>query len=120
MSSVHRINLATAWQPPAAGSTAWVRRFGRPDGLEPSTRVWLVLEGGPAAKLTLNGEALPAGDRHDVTGALAIRNELLLEPPLPLPAAEAAADPDGQPAHGRRPLDPRLGRLHLEIVTDHP
>lgn len=120
MSSVHRINLTTAWQPPAAGTTAWVRRFGRPDGLEPPTRVWLVHEGGPAATLTLNGSALPAGDRHEVTGALAKRNELLLEPLVPLPAAEAAADPAGQPAHGRQPLDPRLGRLHLEIESDHP
>ncbi len=120
MSGVHRINLATAWLPPEAGSTAWLRRFGRPDGLEPPTRVWLVHEGGPAARLTLNGAALPAGDRHDVTKALATRNELVLEPLIPLPAAEAAADLAGQPAHGRRPLDPRLGRLYLEIVSDHP
>jgi len=120
MSGVHRINLSTAWQPPAAGSAAWVRRFGRPAGLEPSTRVWLVHIGGPAARLTLNGKALPAGNRHDVTPALAKRNELLLEPQTLTPVAEDGTDATGQPADGRRPLDPQLGRLHLEIVTGHP
>ncbi len=120
MSGVHQINLSTAWQPPAAGSAAWVRRFGRPAGLGPSTRVWLVRVGGPAAQLSLNGTALPAGYRHDVTAALTTRNELLLEPQPPTPVTEDGADAAGQPAHGRRPLDPRLGRLHLEIVSGHP
>jgi hypothetical protein len=118
MSGVHRINLSTAWRPPAAGSATWVRRFGRPAGLEPSKRVWLVFDGDAAARLILNGNLLPAGDRHDVTTALAKRNELQLEPQALTPVAKDGAA--GQPAHGRRPLDPRLGRLHLEIVSDHP
>jgi len=134
MSGVHRINLSTAWQPPAAGSTAWMRRFGRPDGLEPASRVWLVHERGSGVRLILNGKPLPAGRRHDVTTALAKRNELLLLPLPPIPAAQQAVagrvgtagsaedgtDEGGRPAPGRRPLDPRLGRLHLEIVPSHP
>jgi hypothetical protein len=131
MSGIHRINLSTAWQPPAAGGAAWVRRFGRPDGLEPSTRVWLVHDGGQGTELILNGAPLPAGDRHDVTTILGKRNELLLVPASERPAGGtvgAGGDHSatnrtavaGQSAHGRRPLDPYLGRLHLEIMPDHP
>jgi len=135
MSGVHRINLSTAWQPPATGGAAWVRRFGRPDGLEPADRVWLVHDGGQGAELILNGAPLPAGGRHDVTTILGNRNELLVVPAV-VPAVVRPAGGTvgvggslsatdwaaviGQPAHGRRPLDPRLGRLHLEIVTGHP
>lgn len=64
----HRINLSAGW---VKEGDRWLRRFGRPTGVEGAR---LVLAGdGPG---TLNGEpvTLPA----DVTGKLLARNELWL------------------------------------------
>lgn len=120
MSKLHRINLSTAWEPPADGSRTWVRRFGRPSGVETGDRVWLVVEGHVLATLVLNGVCLPsAQERHDVTDLLESRNELLF-----IPSAVAAVDegppgemPSPAPAHGRRDLDARHGGVSLDIET---
>ena len=56
---MHTIDLTNAWEPPTAGSRAWVRRFGRPSGIEPGDRIWLVMDAPPPADATLNGAALP-------------------------------------------------------------
>jgi len=81
---MHTIDLTNAWEAPAAGSRAWVRRFGRPSGVEPGDRVWLVMDAPPPADATLNGVALPVLPqaavpwRIDVTDRLGVRNELVL------------------------------------------
>lgn len=119
---MHRINLSTAWRPPAEPGGAWVRRFGRPAGLEAGDRVWLVAAGVGMASLECNGVGLPARGgaaaerRHDITPLLSQRNELVL---VPAPGASPSGDGRlGGPlaAGDHRPLEPRLGRLHLEIV----
>lgn len=81
---MHAIDLTNAWEPPAAGSRRWVRRFGRPSGVEPGDRIWLVMDEPPPAHATLNGVSLPALTavdtpwRADVTDRLRARNELVL------------------------------------------
>jgi hypothetical protein len=120
VSERHVINLATAWEPPAAGSRAWVRRFGQPSGIEPGDRLWLVIEDGATATLVLNGVCLPAEiGRHDVTELLESRNELLLIPAavLAIDAEAPVENPSPAPLHGRRDLDARHGRVSLEIET---
>ena len=118
----HVINLSTAWEPPdpATGGIAWTRRFGMPAGVEPGDRVWLVIEPAMDCALALGGEPLPpvvAGRpwRHDVTGRLGPRNELLLEP-----AATSADEPARPAAHGRRPLPAAVGSVRLEIESVAP
>ncbi len=117
MSGNHVINLSTAWEPPdpAAGRDAWTRRFGMPAGIEPGDRVWLVIEPATGCSLALGGEPLPpavAGRpwRHDVTGRLGPRNELVL-----IPASALAPAPAGRPTHGRLPLPAAIGSARLEI-----
>lgn len=106
---MHTIDLTNAWESPASGARAWVRRFGRPSGVEPGGRVWLVMDVPPPAGATLNDAALtppPAakgGWRIDVTDRLGARNELV----LPL-------DADGG-GPSRTPLPPGCGRVRLEI-----
>lgn len=105
---MHTIDLTNAWEPPAAGSRGWVRRFGRPSGLEPGNRVWLVMDLPPPADATLNGVALPALSeaapwRIDVTDRLEPRNELVL-----------LLDADGGGV-GRATLPAMCGRVRLEI-----
>jgi hypothetical protein len=72
------------------GRVRFRRSFGRPTGLEPSDRVWLVLERIDArGVVSLNGS--PLGEtsidsgptRFDVTALLAVRNELVIEVELP-------------------------------------
>lgn len=116
----HAIHLGTAWEPPAAGIAAWVRRFGRPAGVEPGDRLLLVCEAAiladawPAA--TLNDlplvwrEAGPGSFESDVTKLLHLRNTLVV------PGAAAAAD--GDPAEHRAALPEAWGRLSLVIVSD--
>ena len=115
----HVINLSTAWGPPdaAAGRVAWTRRFGMPAGIEPGDRVWLVIEAATGCDLALDDERLPAAaagrlSRHDVTGRLGLRNELVL-----IPEAAVAPDPAVRPAHGRLPLPAAIGSVRLEIET---
>lgn len=106
---MHTIDLTNAWEPPAAGSRAWVRRFGRPSGIESADRVWLVMDMPPPADATLNGVALPALPespqpwRIDVTARLESRNELV----LPL-------DADGEGMR-RAALPATRGGVRLEI-----
>jgi len=106
--AMHTIDLTNAWEPPAAGSRAWVRRFGRPSGVEPGGRVWLVMDVPPPAGASLNGVALPALPeaapwRFDVTPRLGQRNELV----LPLDA--------GGSDMRRAPLPALRGGVRLEI-----
>lgn len=117
MSGVHRIRLQAAWHSPAPGSTGWTRSFGRPAGLGPGDRVWLVIERPAASMLELNGVELPrvAADpagtwRHEITRLLADRNELRIVPETGVP--DSAALPG---AHGRRPLPDGLGAVVIEI-----
>jgi hypothetical protein len=120
MDEPHRINLSTAWLPPgpaagrAAGRTAWVRWFGRPAGIEPGDRVWLVVEAAAGCDLVLGGQPLPpaaaaTNDRHDVTAMLRDRNELVMTPTVPAGLVARAA------RHGRCDLPPTIGRVWLEI-----
>lgn len=117
MSGIHVINLSTAWEPPnpAAGRWSWRRRFGIPAGLGTDDRVWLVIEATTSGDISLDGAPLPsvvAGRpaRHDVTGRLGQRNELLLT--LGEGLAPLAA---GRLAHGRLPLPAVVGSVRLEI-----
>jgi hypothetical protein len=119
----HVIHLGAAWEPPTAaggGGSAWVRRFGRPSGLQAGDRVLLVWErvvvhDAPAG--TLNGSPLPGSAtgasrwEHDVTALLRDRNELRLEAPHPEPVCETGV------AHGRADLPAAWGRVALVIVT---
>ena len=122
MSERHVINLATAWEPPADGSRAWVRRFGQPSGLEPGDRVWLVVDGGLPATLVLNGVCLSAEcARHDVADLLEPRNELLLVPSavVAIDAGRSCETTSPVSSTGRRALDPQFGSVRLEIETRH-
>ncbi len=117
---MHTIDLTNAWEPPVAGSRgparshAWVRRFGRPSGLGPGDRVWLVMDLPPPADATLNGAALPAPPeatgawRIDVTDRLGARNELVVS----LEVVPLEADGGGV---RRATLPPARGRVRLEI-----
>ena len=111
MSEPHRIRLQAAWDV-AAGGTTWTRSFGKPTGVGPGDRVWLVVERPAACAAALNGRPLPpvadraAAWRHDVTADLRDRNELRLElhePPGPVTAAV------------RVPLPEPVGLVALEI-----
>lgn len=96
----HVIRLHSAWQPAlergADCAPALVRPFGRPTGLMPDDRVWLVCD--PAligAALNLNGQRLrgsAVGEplEFDITAALAERNELRLVGPRSSAGASSA------------------------------
>jgi hypothetical protein len=112
----HAINLSTAWLPPdlATGRLAWLRRFGRPAGIGPGDRVWLVIEAAVGGEVALGGEPLPriaAGAcwRREVTTALRARNELALA------VTAGGGAPSVTAAHGRRDLPATIGRVRLEI-----
>ncbi len=107
----HRIRLREPWQcvlePPVA---RWRRKFGRPTGLGPGTKVWLVVEDARVAlSVHLNGALLGhvASDggsgRFDVTDRLLARNELAI-------AAESPSAP-GEEVQPSLPAD-----VCLEIV----
>ena len=95
--SAHRIHLRRPWRRLAgAPGPGWSRRFGRPTGLEPRERVWLVIEGMPQAEVWLNGNRLAPADllvseRYDVTDRLMTRNEIVIAAETG-PVAEAIAD----------------------------
>lgn len=119
MGQPHRIHLGGAWEPPGANRPLdpWIRRFGRPPGLDADARVWLVLERPAPCTLLLNGAPLGAVGtgcqtwRHEVTRLLAGRNVLAL-----LPAA-ASADGAAGAGAGRRSLPEEWGRPLLEIAA---
>jgi hypothetical protein len=115
MSGRHAINLSTAWcPPPATGSpAAWLRRFGRPAGIERGDSVWLVIESPGGCRASLNGAEVPPVRpggvvRHEVTRLLLPRNELRLDPSVSfglqsaddeqlLPTEEASRGVPGDP-----------------------
>jgi hypothetical protein len=80
---MHRIRLRRPWNcQPQPGRTVWRRWFGRPTGLGPGDRLWLVFENlPPCADVSLNGRLLETlGDeRFEVTRKLDARNELQVE-----------------------------------------
>lgn len=108
-SELHRIRLRRPWQCQVLGDrTRWTRRFGRPTGLSPEERIWLVFEGFPTGSSgSLNGQPLGQGEGgqlgpYEVTHRLELRNELVLETPL------VAESP-------RTPADDPPGLVFLEI-----
>ena len=108
---MHTINLTNAWEPPGAGLRTWIRRFGRPAGIGPGERVWLVMDVPPPPEARLNAAPLPppfgtAPWRADVTPLLGERNELL----LPLDVGEAGGTQ-------RASLPPACGGVRLEIES---
>lgn len=72
---MHTIRLRRGWELLEDGWSR--RRFHKPTGLDAGQRVWLVADRWPDV-LTLNGNELGAGLRHDVTDRLAPSNELQL------------------------------------------
>lgn len=75
-----------------AGPVCLRRRFNTPTNLGPHERVYLAFASlDPAAKLTLNGHALPraphapAPERHDITPQLQLHNALEIILTLPAP-----------------------------------
>lgn len=130
--AAHAINLSTAWDtlaglPEGGGSEppeTWIRRFGRPNGLEAVERVRLVVES-PACGLALafNGHLLPRVPAHatrweaDITDRLLERNELTLVPDVDSLRGGGAAKTDAKRSD-RRPLPVPLGRVRLEIGND--
>lgn len=128
----HSIRLGTAWEPPAPaaadGPVVWMRRFGRPGGLEPGDRVLLVFTQ-PAvfAEVVVNAVALPplsvnAGRwSEDITPLLCDRNELLVTAAASLENGVAdggMGDSGTAPGSRTRSLLPSVfGRVALEIVS---
>ena len=82
---LHRIRLGPPWKTTSADGRLLHRRsFGRPQNLDPGERVWLALSTTAPAWVVLNGE--PIGNtaeerpfRADVTGRLAVRNEIVID-----------------------------------------
>lgn len=77
----HAIHLGAVWEPPATSGGPWIRRFGRPSGVQPGDRILLVWDPPgtiPPRSLELNGRALPSDPEVDVTALVRDRNELVL------------------------------------------
>lgn len=117
--SGHSIRLDSVWQPPVAATSSWTRSFGAPGGIEPTDRVFLVIERPAVAAMMLNGVSmpspLPGASRweRDVTDLLEPRNVLQLQS-----AVEAGRlVPHTIDAHGRARLPEQIGRVSLEILT---
>jgi hypothetical protein len=114
MNDAHRIRLQAAWDVDAGGTT-WTRSFGRPTGVGPGDRIWLVIERPADCAATLNGLPLPpvsAGAsvwRADVTTSLRDRNELRLV----LGSARLARD-----GRARVPLPDAVGRVAIEVDAE--
>lgn len=111
MTGRHRIRLQAAWSVEAGGAV-WTRSFGKPAGVGPADRIWLVIERPAACSACLNEGALPpvAGGidpwRHDVTADLRDRNELRLH----------LREPRGPVTTGARPpLPEAVGLVALEV-----
>ena len=112
----HTINLSSAWEPDASGTT-WRRRFGRPSGVGPGDAVWLVVAAPGTASVAVNGTPLaalrrgPTPWRQDVTRLLDERNEIVL-------ACAAPVAPTDRDASGRATLPAALGRPALEVIPE--
>ncbi len=120
MSEVHAINLSTAWCLPPRAAGVWVRRFGRPAGIEPGDEVWLVVASASGCGLLLNGQPLPSvgpgGElRHEVTRLLQPRNELALAP-----CDAIVAETPEVARNGRCPLPDAIASVRLEIAGGPP
>lgn len=124
---VHAIHLGNAWDRDAAPERtppfAWRRRFGRPAGLGPGDRVFLVVErSAVSAAATLNGHALApiaaATPRwtSDVTALLLDRNDLVVAAAAPAAALAGGAIAAHGGPHGREPLPAAFGAVGLAIV----
>ncbi len=121
----HAIHLGAAWEPPTAAMRVWVRRFGRPSGVEKADRLLLVCEAVVSPSVwqsaTLNDHALawrdagPGAMECDVTGVIADRNLLVVAEVAPEVARGAASGPTSET---RMPLPPAWGRLSLVVVSD--
>ncbi len=121
----HAIHLGAAWEPPTVAMPAWVRRFGRPTGVEKADRLVLVCEAaespGVWRNATLNDHALawrdagPGAMECDVTGVIADRNLLVVAKVAPEVARGVASGPNSET---RMPLPPAWGRLSLVVVSD--
>lgn len=119
----HAIHLGTAWEPPTAEATPWIRRFGRPSGVGETDRLLLVCEGvvEVAAAVwrttTLNDRPLAWRDAGpgllecDVTALLADRNLLAV-------MAAPSEAPSGRASGARAALPSSWGRLSLVVVSD--
>jgi hypothetical protein len=123
--SPHVIRLRTAWinVPLSTESTARVccqRRFGRPTGLDPATRVRLVVNDcRSGVRILLNGEPLEATESHqprlefDITDKLRPRNTLQIET---VGAPDITLDSSSSfPVDDRGRLHSCLGKVQLEI-----
>lgn len=120
MGNLHTIDLSNGWEVPAGA--CWRRRFGRPTGLGPADRIWLVIDSAAGASaghvrgdVLVNGVALPSLGgtgvrRADIAPLLRPRNELVVA----VPAVPAPADAESPPA-GRRRSPPWVRRVWLEI-----
>jgi hypothetical protein len=127
---MHAIHLGNAWDRVAAAGRpqdSWRRRFGRPTGLVPGDRLFLVVERpGLSASATLNGCELPAIAAAtarwtcDVTALVVDRNELVFAADGPSPGQSTPAGgeitPAGGGTHGRVPLPAPFGGVGLVIV----
>jgi len=117
----HAIHLGTAWEPPAAAMPAWVRRFGRPAGVEPGDRLLLVCEAADHAEAwraaTLNEQPLawreadPGDLECDVTAVIKPRNTLVVP-------GDRLGPPESDASGRRAALPEAWGRLSLVIVSD--
>jgi len=104
---MHTIDLTNAWEPPAAGSRAWVRRFGRPSGVEPGDRRAATLNEQPLAWR----EADPGDLECDVTAVIKPRNTLVVP-------GDRLGPPESDASGRRAALPEAWGRLSLVIVSD--
>jgi hypothetical protein len=129
-----RISLPADWGQAVGedfcGRVRFRRRFGRPSGMEPHERVWLVCEGVDACGTLwcneqllgpVRGYALPAA--FDVTDLLDARNELWLDVELPAEPPSSSVTPNSRlrtphspPRPGREKLPGGpIGQVRLEI-----
>jgi len=125
----HAIHLGAAWEPPTVATRAWIRRFGRPSGVEKGDRLVLVCEAAGSPGLwrnaTLNDQSLtwrdsgPGTMECDVTGMIADRNLLVVAEVAAQVVSEVAGGvASGHHLETRVTLPPAWGRLSLVVVSD--